>query len=115
MKYIITESRLENFIFKYLDDLLPVITNYEKAFVFTDENESIDNIQLFVDTEDDEIGINSSLVTFFENMFVLSYDELGEIVKKWVESKIGVYLNRFRYTHKISIDNRFYKQNYKRI
>jgi hypothetical protein len=115
MKYIITESRLENFIFNYLDELLPVITNYERAFVFTDENESIDDIKLYVDTEDDEIGINSGLVKFFEDMFLLSYDELGEIVKKWVESKINVYLNRFRYTHKISIDNRFYKQNYKRI
>jgi hypothetical protein len=115
MKYIITESRLENFIFNYLDELLPVITNYEKAFVFTDENESIDDIQLFVDTDDDEIGINGNLVTFFQNMFLLSYNEVGEIVKKWVESKIGVYLNRFRYTNKISIDDKFYRKNYKRI
>ena len=94
MKYIITESRLENFIFNfifnYLDKLLPVITNYEKAFVFTDENENIDDIQLFVDTDDDEIGIKSNLVTIFENMFELSYDKVGEIVKKWVESKINV-------------------------
>jgi hypothetical protein len=104
MKYIITESRLENFIFKYLDSEFPVITNYNRAFVFTD-----------VDTEDDEIGINSELVKFFEDMFSLSYDELGEIIKKWVESKIGVYLNRFRHAHKIVIDNKFYRKYYKRI
>jgi hypothetical protein len=115
MKYIITESRLESFILNYLDELLPVITNYEKAFVFTDENESIDDIQLFVDTDDDEIGINGNLLTLFENMFELSYDEVGKIVKKWVKSKIGVYLNRFRYSPKISIDNKFYRKNYKRI
>jgi hypothetical protein len=115
MKYIISESRLENFIFKYLDDLLPVITNYKKAFIFADNEKNSDDIKIFVDTEDDEIGINGDLVKFFENMFSLSYDEVGEIIKKWVESKIGIYLNRFRYTFKISIDNKFYRENYKRI
>ena len=115
MKYIITESRLENFIFNYLDELLPVITNYKKAFIFADNDKTSDDIKIFVDTEDDEIGINGDLVAFFENMFSLSYDEVGEIIKKWVESKIGTYLNRFRYASKISIDNKFYRKNYKRI
>jgi hypothetical protein len=115
MKYIITESRLENFIFKYLDSEFPVITNYNRAFVFTDNDENTDDVKIYVDTEDDEIGINSELVKFFEDMFSLSYDELGEIIKKWVESKIGVYLNRFRHAHKIVIDNKFYRKYYKRI
>jgi hypothetical protein len=115
MKYIITESRLESFIFRYLDSEFPIITNYKHSFIFTDDEKTSDDIKIFVDTEDDEIGMNSSLVTFFENTFSLSYDELGEIIKKWIESKIGVYLNRFRHTFKISIDNKFYRKNYKRI
>jgi hypothetical protein len=115
MKYIITESRLENFIFKYLDSEFPIITNYKHSFIFTDNEKTSDNIKIFVDTEGDEIGINSELVNFFENMFSLSYDNLGPIIKKWVESKIGIHLKRFRYTTRISIDNKFYRENYKRI
>lgn len=115
MKYIITESRLENFIFKYLDDSFPVITNYGKAFVFTDNDNNPNNIKLFVDTDDDEIGMNTELIKFFHNMFSLSYDDLGPIIKKWVESKIGIRLNRFRFATMISIDKKFYNQHYKRI
>jgi hypothetical protein len=84
MKYLITESQLDNIIFKYLDN---------QDFIRIERNDSI----FFVNSEGDEYGqirfdkddgrcyIYYKLVEEISAFFSVEYSDSKSIIGKWVE------------------------------
>jgi len=87
MKFIITESKLENIIFKYLDN---------QDFVKIDKGENI----YFVNSEGDEIAmirfikndgwcyINYDLVKEISSFFSIKESDSEQVIGRWVESTL---------------------------
>jgi hypothetical protein len=97
MKYIITESRLNNLIFNYLDDnfsdlhteLNPRFKNYiyyvkddEMIFVYVPFNEKVVT---------EEVNLFLPLVS----MFAMDIEQLNPIVKEWVSKTYGIPIKEF--------------------
>ena len=87
MKFIITESKLENVIFKYLDN---------QDFVKIDKGENI----YFVNSEGDKIAkirfnksngrcyINYDLVKEISSFFSMEKSDSEQVISRWVESTL---------------------------
>ena len=85
MKFIITESKLENVIFKYLDN---------QDFVKIDKGENI----YFVNSEGDWVAeirfnksdgrcyINYNLVEEISSFFSMEKSDSAQVISRWVES-----------------------------
>jgi hypothetical protein len=88
MKYIITESRLESLIFKYLDSKLDGIDSYEGKFsdiVFALPGEEYG---LLAWTHPDRLYIFRSLVEEISAMFSIEeYKEINKIIGRYIENK----------------------------
>lgn len=108
MKYIITENRLNNIIFKYLNDIDWEIADYTDdefgnmtRLFFKSESqfpedaifEAFDNEDCIGDEEDDEecptervLMVNKPFYLTLLNLFSLHNVELHQILIKWYES-----------------------------
>ena len=87
MKFIITESKLENVIFKYLDN---------QDFVKIDEGENI----YFVNSEGDRLAeirfnkndswcyINYNLIEEISSFFSMKMSDSEQVISRWVESTL---------------------------
>jgi hypothetical protein len=87
MKYLITESQLDNIIFKYLDN---------QDFIQIDMNDSI----YFVNSEGDEYAqirydkkngwcvIYYELVDEISSFFSMEYSDSKQVIGKWVENTL---------------------------
>ena len=87
MKFIITESKLENIIFKYLDN---------QDFVKIDKGENI----YFVNSENDKLAqikfnksngrcfINYDLVKEISSFFSMKESDSEQVIGRWVESTL---------------------------
>ena len=87
MKFLITESKLENIIFKYLDN---------QDFVKVEKNNDI----YFVNSEGDEIAmirfikndgwcyINYDLVKEISSFFSMEKSDSEQVISRWVESTL---------------------------
>ena len=100
MKFIITESKLENVIFKYLDN---------QDFVKIDKGENI----YFVNSENDKLSqikfnksngrcfINYNLVKEISSFFSMKESDSEQVIGRWVES-----------TLQIKVSNTYFAQYY---
>ena len=84
MKYLITESQIDKFIFKYLDnqDFIVVGDSISLFFVNSEEDEYA---QIRFDEEDEWCGINEDLVNEISSFFSMSYYDSEEVIGRWVE------------------------------
>jgi cupin superfamily acireductone dioxygenase involved in methionine salvage len=87
MKYLITESQLDNIIFKYLDnqDFVVVGDNISLFFVNSEEDEYS---QIRFDEEDGWCGINEDLVNEISSFFSISYYDSEQVIGRWVENTL---------------------------
>lgn len=88
MKYIISESRLDNIMKNYLDSSLldkNIIDNKRGVSVFNDEE---DLLQYFPRTR--ELFILGELLDEFETMFGLTRKEAVRFITNWFENEFHV-------------------------
>ena len=94
MKYVITESRLNDFIIQYLDSWLS--TKYLNGFdayisiTSRDEMDDIeDEVYMEYDYEDGRLYVNKHFRKKFMDLFNKSSEESNSFFKDWFEYKIG--------------------------
>jgi hypothetical protein len=96
MKYIISESRLKDFMINYLETLVErmELTKQRDFIVISnpiDENNWIDLMEY--DYTDGRLWINSSLLKNFCDIFALDTEKAKDFFIKWFENKFEVKIN----------------------
>jgi len=99
MKYLITESKLEKVIFKYLDIQDFVIYDNKKRFsnyIYFLNNESDRESQISVYTNNafgevrNWIFVNSDLTDKLSTLFPIGKSDCLDIIKAWVNNTLGI-------------------------
>lgn len=87
MKYIIIESRLNQVIFKYLDNMnLITKQRYDDIFFVKDKSDKYGVLRY--DTTDGWLFIKRDLVNEVSSFFSLSQEESEIVISRWVENTI---------------------------
>jgi hypothetical protein len=94
MKYIITESRLNDFIFQYLDswESNNYVNGFDTFITITSRHEMDDiedEVYMEYDYEDGRLYVNSNFRNHFMDLFNKSSDETNSFIKDWFEYKFG--------------------------
>ena len=89
MKYLITESKLNKAIFRYLDNQDFVVIKISNRLYFVN-SENDEYAQVRYHPKDRYCTINYKLVEEIGNFFPLDTNECIDIINKWVENKVGV-------------------------
>jgi len=99
MKYLITESKLEKVIFKYLDIQDFVIYDNKKRFsnyIYFLNSESDRESQISVYTNNafgevrNWIFVNSDLTDKLSTLFPIGKSDCLDIIKEWVNNTLGI-------------------------
>jgi len=99
MKYLITESKLEKVIFKYLDIQDFVIYDNKKRFsnyIYFLNSESDRESQISVYTNNafgevrNWIFVNSDLTDKLSNFFPIGKSDCLDVIKVWVNNTLGI-------------------------
>jgi hypothetical protein len=93
MKYIITESRLETVILKYIDnqDLLVNIKNEnDSVTVFFSDHRSLNSTEIIFFGQNNKCNITKGFVTEIANFFSMDSSDAVNYIVKWVENKLQV-------------------------
>lgn len=99
MKYIISESRLEDLVISFIDDNVRGLEHHvsddipnssfgEKTWWW-----GIDDEELFIANFDPFttiVGIRLHLFNLVQNMFSISHDETFEYFGKWIKQRLGI-------------------------
>ena len=95
MKFIITESKLENVIFKYLDnqDFIKIEKDNNIYFV---NSEGDKYAQIRYDKKDSWCFINFGLVIKISSLFSIEYFESRKVIGKWVEKTLQMKVRNTR-------------------
>jgi hypothetical protein len=89
MKYLITESKLDSLIFRYLDnqDFIQINYTYETYFVNSRGDKSG---VIKYDSQDDRCYIDFNLIDEVSSFFSLKETYSKNIIKEWVGNKLNV-------------------------
>jgi hypothetical protein len=98
MKLIITESRRNEVVTKWLDRKYGNLTPIEHTMTTTYTNESGDGIFFYGRTYGDVTIEDENLQYDLYNMFGLSRYDLNQIVKPWIEKTYGINVDIVLYT-----------------
>jgi len=94
VKYIISENRLHEFMFNYLNDLIKRthVLNRDSFIVIspiiTYEEEWDDYMEY--DYSDGRLWISFKLISMFSDMFALDQTDAGNFIKNWFEKRYDV-------------------------
>ena len=91
MKFIITESKLTNLVFDYLNNQDFYKMKYQYGYVFWDSKESWESggfISINVNHVRKECFVNSDLVVEVSSFFSLDLETSLNIIGEWVKTKI---------------------------
>ena len=94
MKFIITDSKLGNIIFKFLDNLNLNMIEYGDSFMFF-ESDSSGPILVSTYRGRYDGYINSDLVVGVSEFFSLNMNISLEIIGRWVNTKIDFPVEEF--------------------
>lgn len=85
MKFILTESKMESVIFKYLDttDFIKIEKNNSIYFVISADD---GYTQIEYDKDDGWCLISLDFIKEISSFFSLSYNDSEKIIGKWVEN-----------------------------
>jgi hypothetical protein len=98
MKYLITESQLDNIIFKYLDMQNFYKMRYDKGYVFWESKEILEsgaNILITANRERSECFVNSDLLVEVASMFGLGLNDSLNVIGEWVKTQIDFDIEDF--------------------
>ncbi len=87
MKYLITESQVDNLIFKYLDnqDFIRIENNDKILFV----NSEVDkHVQISYDENNGSCGIYYRLINEISDFFSIEKSDSKEVIGRWVENTL---------------------------
>ena len=99
MKYLITESKLEKVIFKYLDIQDFVIYDNKKRFnnyiyFLNSESDSQSQISVYVNNAFGEVRnwvfVNRDLTDILSTFFSIGKSDCLDIIKEWVNNTLGI-------------------------
>jgi len=87
MKYLITESQLDNIIFKYLDnqDFIQIEKNNSIYFV---NSEGDEYAQIRYDENNGSCGIYYKLINEISIFFSIEDSDSKEVIGRWVENTL---------------------------
>ena len=91
MKYLITESRLNSIMTKYMDNYLSKYEVIEDRKIVSwgqDENN-----QLIYDTENEILFVRQDVMELFRSVFSLDHHEYVEFIKDYMANK-GYFVRR---------------------
>jgi hypothetical protein len=94
MKYVITESRLNDFIIQYLNSWSEnrYINGFDTFITITsrDETDDIeDEVDMEYDYDDGRLYVNKDFRNHFMDLFNKSLEESNSLFKDWFEYKFG--------------------------
>jgi hypothetical protein len=98
MKYLITESKLDNIIFIYLDKRGLYKLRYTNGYVFWGSKESWEsggNIIISVNRDRSECFVNSDLLVEIATVFSLELTDSLNIIGEWVKTQIDFDIEDF--------------------
>lgn len=98
MKYIISESRLHQMVFKYLDLKNLKITEVKNDIFFMRNEKDMYSV-LRYGIRDNMLFIRIDLYEEISSMFNLSEDDTKQIISSWVESVLGLKVNHIDIWH----------------
>jgi hypothetical protein len=90
MKYLITESQLDNIIFKYLDnqDFIKVKKGNEICFL-----NSSDDLWAVMKYMRGMLIISDTLTNEIKSFFSIDQDDAEILIRDWVSKKIGINID----------------------
>ena len=89
MKYLITESKLDRVIFKYLDNQDFIVIKMKNRLYYVN-SEGDEYAQVRYHPKDRWCTIHYDLVEEISNFFSLdTYQSIG-VINRWIENKLGI-------------------------
>jgi|688.fasta_scaffold347537_4 hypothetical protein len=87
MKYLITESQIDNVIFKYLDNQDFIQINFDEKIYFVN---SVNDVyaQIKYDKKNGWCVIYYELVNEISSFFSMEYSDSKQVIGKWVENTL---------------------------
>jgi len=98
MKYLITESQLDNIIFRYLDMQNFYKMKYTGGYVFWESKEiweSGGNILITAHRDRSECFVNSDLLVEVASMFSLELNDSLNVIGAWIKTQIDFDIAEF--------------------
>ena len=89
MKYLITESKLNKAIFRYLDNQDFVVIKISNRLYFVN-SEGDEFAQIKYYPEDRWCTIHYDLADEVSKFFSLDYEDSISVINKWIEDKLGI-------------------------
>ena len=96
MKYLITESKLNKAIFRYLDNQDFVVIKISNRLYFVN-SENDEYAQIRYDEDSEVCFINIDLVKEISSFFSLERSDSKEVVGMWVENTLQMKVTNTRY------------------
>jgi hypothetical protein len=87
MKYLITESKLNQVIFKYLDNQDFIQINKDKSIYFVN-SEGDEYAKIIFDKDDGWCIINYELINELSSFFSLDDFDSEQVIGRWVENTL---------------------------
>ena len=88
MKYLITESKLDSIVFKYLDNQDFVVIKMKNRLYYVN-SEDDEYAQVRYHPKDRWCTIHYDLVDEVSKFFSLDYGDSINVINKWIENKFG--------------------------
>jgi len=98
MKYIITESKLENIIFKYLDSKDLYLLSTVNSRHFFPSRKSIDDGEypiISYDNKNKDCFISSAFVEDVSSLFSIDPEYSLKVISEWVGNKLDVEIESY--------------------
>ena len=89
MKYLITESKLDSIVFKYLDNQDFVVIKMKNRLYYVN-SEDDEYAQVRYHPKDRWCTIHYDLADEVSKFFSLDYGDSINLINKWVENKLGI-------------------------
>ena len=89
MKYLITESKLDSIIFKYLDNQDFVVIKMGNRLYYVN-SEDDEYAQIRYHPKDRWCTIHYDLADEVSKFFSLDYEDSINVINKWIENKLGI-------------------------
>ena len=87
MKFIITESKFDSIVFKYLDNQDFIVTGNDTSLFFVN-SEGDEYAQIRYDKDNGWCDISYDLIKEISTFFSLHFSDSTQFIRRWVESTL---------------------------
>lgn len=95
MKYIITESQMDNFIFMYLDSQGLVQVKKDNRIYFKKYEEDVTSIIVYHE-ESGVCMLSAKVINQISDFFSMDKSDSKVVIAKWVEKTLGVEVSHIK-------------------